>query len=144
LLSSGSSLDEISVIGTSFQTYRVDWWTREVPDHIDLNLPGVYEWRLGAESLYVGKSSRLKRRLRHYPNNVRNLIAGQAYRKGKPTSYRTVHHELRSAHDRLLTVIVTVLENCDKANLNERERYWIMRRRAEAETGGPRVLNATT
>jgi hypothetical protein len=54
-----------------------------------------------------------------------------------------VHYELRSAHDRLLTVVFTVLENCDKANLNERERYWIDKRREEAEAGGPRVLNAT-
>jgi hypothetical protein len=132
------------VIDSFMPTYRVGWWTSDVPDHIDLNLPCIYEWRLGTESLYVGKAARPKRRLREYPNNVRKLIAGEAYRLGKPTSYRAVHHELRSAHDRMLAVIVTVLENCDKAALNERERYWIAKRRAEAETGGPRVLNATT
>jgi hypothetical protein len=41
-------------------------------------------------------------------------------------------------------VTVTVLENCEKAELNERERYWIAKRRVEAKAGGPRVLNATT
>jgi len=45
-------------------TYRVDWWTRDVPDHIDINLPCIYEWRIGAESFYVGKAARPKRRLR--------------------------------------------------------------------------------
>lgn len=124
-------------------SYRVDWWTRDVPEYIDLKLPGIYEWRLGDESVYIGKSSRLKKRVRAYPNNVRKLIAGEAYRKGYPTSYRPVHHELRSAHDRVLTVVVTFLENCHKDELNERERYWIAKRRAEAERGGPRVLNAT-
>jgi hypothetical protein len=124
--------------------YRSDWWTRDVPEHIDLNLPCIYEWRLSDESLYVGKAALPKRRLREYPNNVRKLIAGEAYRKGKPTSYRAVHHELRSAHDRVLTVTFTVLENCDNGDLNERERYWIAKRRAEAAIGGPRVLNATT
>lgn len=123
--------------------YRKDWWRIQIDDTLNLYLPGIYEWRIGEESVYVGKSKCLKLRLRHYPNNVRRLIAGQPYRKGKPVSFRDVHHELRVAHDRFLTVTVTILENCDKAELNERERYWIMRRTEEAESGGPRVLNAT-
>lgn len=116
---------------------------RDVPDHIDLDLPGIYEWRIGNESLYIGKSARLRGRIREYPNNVRKLIAGEPYRKGKPTSYREVHHELRNAHDGMIAVTVTVLENCARADLNRRERYWIATRRAEAEHDGPRVLNAT-
>lgn len=124
--------------------YRHNWYRFDDDDAAVCDLSGIYEWRLGNESLYIGKAKRLKRRTREYSNNIRKLIHGEPYRKGKPASYRPVHHELRSAHDRELTVIVTVLEYCDKADLNDRERYWIERRRQEAEAGGPRVLNATT
>lgn len=123
--------------------YRTDWWGFADDDVADCDLPGIYEWRLGNESLYIGKAIHLRRRVRQYPNNVRKLIAGEPYRKGRPTSYRAVHHELRLAYDRVLIVTVGVLENCEKARLNERERYWIAKRRKEAENGGPRVLNAT-
>lgn len=123
--------------------YREDWWTRDVLEHIDLDLPGIYEWRIGNESLYIGKSARLRGRIREYPNNVRKLLAGEAYRKGKPTSYRVVHHELCTAHDGMIAVSVTVLENCDRADINRREQHWIATRRVEAEQGAPRVLNAT-
>jgi hypothetical protein len=47
-------------MGCHEQTYRVDWWTRDVPDHIDFDLPCIYEWRLGTESLNVGKAARPK------------------------------------------------------------------------------------
>lgn len=122
---------------------RANWWKHDLAEHIDLGRPGIYEWRIGSDSLYIGKSARLRGRIREYPNNVRKLIAGEAYRKGKPTSYRDIHHELRVAHDEMIEVAVTVIENCALAALNERERYWIATRRAEAEQGGPRVLNAT-
>lgn len=122
---------------------REGWWRDAIPEHIDLDQPGVYEWRIGHDSIYIGKSARLSGRIREYPNNVRKLIAGEAYRRGNPTSYRAIHHELRAAHDRLLAVSVTVIENCRKDDLNKRERYWIATRRAEAGQGGPRVLNAT-
>ena len=123
--------------------YREDWWESDIPEGIDLDLPGIYEWSIGDECLYIGKSVRLRGRIREYPNNVRKLIAGESYRKSKPTSYREVHHELRSAHDGMIAVRVTVLENCDRSDLNQREQYWIAIRRAEAANGGPRVVNAT-
>lgn len=122
---------------------RDNWWTRNVDESINLDLPGIYEWRIGGHSLYIGKSARLRGRIREYPNNVRKLIAGEAYRKGKPTSYREIHRALRIAHDGLVVVTLTVLENCERADLNQREQYWIATRRAEEAQGGPRVLNAT-
>lgn len=122
---------------------RDNWWTRDVAEQIDLDLPGIYEWRIGSDSLYIGKSKRLRGRIREYPNNVRRLLAGQPYRRGKPTSYRDVHHALRAAHDAMISVTVSILENCARTDLNQREQYWIAIRRAEAEQGGPRILNAT-
>ena len=122
---------------------RDNWWTRDIAEHIDLDLPGIYEWRVGGDSLYIGQSAGLRSRIREYPNNVRKLIVGKAYRKSKPTRYRDIHYELRAAHDGMTPVIVTILENCARADLNQREQCWIATRRAEAELGGPRVLNAT-
>ena len=122
---------------------RDNWWTRDVAEQIDLDLPGIYEWRIGSDSLYIGKSGRLRGRIREYPNNVRRLLAGEPYRRGNPTSFREVHHELRAAHDGMISVTVSILENCARADLNQREQYWIAIRRAEAEQGGPRVLNGT-
>lgn len=121
---------------------RDNWWTLDIGESIDVGLPGIYEWRIGVDSLYIGKSARLRGRIREYPNNVRKLIAGDAYRKGKPTSYREIHRALRIAHDDMIEVSLTVLENCGREVLNQRERYWIATRRAEEAQGGPRVLNA--
>lgn len=122
---------------------RDDWWTHDLGEHIDLDLPGIYEWRIGSESLYIGKSVRLRNRIREYPNNVRKLVAGKSYRKNKPNCFRDVHYELRAAHDGNIPVTVAVLENCASGDLNERERYWIAIRRSQAKQNGPRVLNAT-
>ncbi|MCT2558024.1 hypothetical protein N0B51_03420 [Tsuneonella sp. YG55] len=41
-----------------------DWWKLEVPAHVDLTRPGIYEWRIANESVYIGKSCRLRRRIR--------------------------------------------------------------------------------
>lgn len=131
------------MVGAQPNDLRDRWWTLIVPAEIDPNLPGIYEWRIGDRGIYIGKSKRVPRRIREYPNNVRKLITGLPYRKGKPTSYREVHHELRLAHDQYLAVTVTVLENCEIEQLNAREQCWIAVRRGEAERGGPRVLNAT-
>lgn len=121
---------------------RHKWYVFDVPVSVDLQLPGIYEWRIGDTALYVGKSCRLLNRIKEYPNNVRKLLAGRPYRLSDPEGYRSVHHELRRAHDDLAAVTVTVLENCDRTDLSSREQHWISVRRAAAETGGPRILNS--
>ena len=118
------------------------WWSLELPDDCSLERPGIYEWRIGDESLYVGKSSRLASRLREYPNNVRKLSDGLPYRKGNPHGYRFVHTELHRAIKAGHLVLVTILENCEQQDLSEREQHWISVRLQEAHRGGPRVLNA--
>jgi hypothetical protein len=122
---------------------REEWWTLDVSPGIDLSQPGIYEWRIGDDSVYVGKSKRLSGRIREYPNNVRKLLTGAPYRRGKQAAYRDIHRDLRSAHDAFVKVTVTILENCLVSELNERERHWIALRRTEAGQGGPRVINAT-
>lgn len=121
---------------------RNAWWSLSAPAHIDLGLPGIYEWQLEGIGVYIGKSKRLKSRIREYPNNVRKLILGLPYRRGKACAFRAIHHSLRSAHDSIANTTVTVLENCMISELNARERHWITVRKAEAQAGGPPVLNS--
>lgn len=122
---------------------RADWWSVETPKGHCLDRPGIYEWRIGERFVYIGKSKALARRIREYPNNVRKLIAEQAYRKANPNAYRPVHIELRLAHDALTPVVVAILENCEVSALSERERHWIAWRKNEDLLGGRKVLNAT-
>lgn len=121
---------------------RSDWWAIADQPDIVLERAGIYEWRIGERFLYIGKSKRLPRRIREYPNNVRKLLAGQPYRKGKPAQYRHIHVEMSRAHEERIPVIVAILENCDPSILNQRERHWIELRRMQECQGGPRLLNA--
>lgn len=120
---------------------RADWWAIADQPDITLNRPGIYEWRIGDALLYIGKSKRLPRRIREYPNNVRKLLAGEPYRKGKPAQYRHIHLAMGRAHKDRIPVLVAILENCDHAILNQRERHWIELRKREQRRGGPQVLN---
>jgi len=122
---------------------RDNWFLQDIPASINLEKPGIYEWRIGGAEpcVSVGQSKRLKGRAREYVNNIRKMVNGLPYRKGKPTKFRAVHHGLRKGHDNGLPITFTVLENCDEAFLNEREQFWINRRVDEERAGGPRVLN---
>lgn len=130
-------------IERSMSLMRTDWWALDSSKNADISLPGIYEWRIGDAAVYVGKAKRLRKRIREYPNNVRKLLTGAPYRRGKATAFRDIHHHLRRAHDEQIVVRVRVLENCENDELNSREQYWIAIRRAEADNGGPQVLNAT-
>lgn len=121
---------------------RSDWWAIADQSDIAIDGAGIYEWRIGDRFLYIGKSKRLPRRIREYPNNVRKLLAGEPYRKGKPAQYRRIHIEMGRAHDERVPVIVAILENCETTILNQRECYWIELRRTQERIGGPKVLNA--
>lgn len=126
---------------TSPTALREGWYVREIEDTIDLDLPGIYEWRIEGVGVYVGKALRLKSRLRAYPNNVRRMLLGLHWHSDPTRDYRPIHHALRGAHDTGTVVVVRVLEVCASEARNEREQYWIRLRRAEAAAGGPKVLN---
>jgi len=121
---------------------RSDWYVREIEQTLDLEQPGIYEWRIEGVGVYVGKALRLKSRLRAYPNNVRRMLQGVHWHGHATRDYRPIHHALRDAHDSQAVVIVRVLEVCSSEARNEREQYWIRLRRQEAAAGGPRLLNA--
>lgn len=122
---------------------RPEWYIREVPPEIDLNAPGIYEWRIEGLGLYVGKALKLADRIRAYPNNVRRMIEGLHWHGNPNRQYRLIHQALKEAHDLERVVRVTVLENCLREERRHREDYWIALRIEEELRGGPRVLNAT-
>ncbi|WP_419694407.1 hypothetical protein ACN2CC_28110 [Mesorhizobium muleiense] len=121
---------------------RSDWYRRDIDSGFDLDLPGIYEWRIEGVGIYVGKALRLKRRLAHYPNNVRRMLQDLPWHGNPNRDYRGIHHALRRAYEHQIVTSVAVLETCSREARSEREQYWIRQRRAEQATGGPKVLNA--
>lgn len=93
-----------------------------------MGLPGIYEWRVEGVGSYIGKSKRLRQRLREYSNNVRKLALGLPYRAGKPSLFRAIHHQMLRAHLEGRSIKYTVIENCPLDQLNEREQFWIKMR----------------
>ncbi len=101
----------------------------ESESEVDPSLPLIYLWEVHDRAghltyAYVGKASGGDGRpRRHYKRNVRNLLEGQPYRKGKPDEFRRVHHELAEAvrlgHRITLTLLCNVAEGED---INEVER----------------------
>ncbi len=128
-------------MGIGIRPNSEEWWSLDLPASIDLTKPGIYEWRIEQSAVYIGKSKRLRSRIREYPNNVRKLIKGAPYRLAKPDGFREIHRFLHEASLKGSHARVTVLENCDESELNTRERFWIELRRKEERVGGPRVLN---
>lgn len=97
--------------------------------------------RGGQRGVYVGKAKELTKRLAAYPRNVRDILLGRGWHGQDERKFRKVHYSLHQAHQDGLVVSLAVLENCPAEVLDDRERYWINRRREEAAQGGPALLN---
>jgi hypothetical protein len=121
---------------------RDGWFTREIAETIDLDAPGIYEWRIEGTGVYIGKAKVLRNRINAYPRNVLAMLNGRPWHGDPTRSYRPIHHALHQAHESKGAVKVTVLENCGLEERSAREQMWIAKRRAESNAGGPRVLNA--
>ena len=121
---------------------RETWYVRHIGPDLDLDQPGIYEWRIEGVGVYVGKALRLKKRLTAYPNNVRRILQGLHWHGDPTRDYRAIHHALRNAHEAQIPVTVTVLEICASEGRSAREQHWIKLRRSEEAAGGPKVLNA--
>jgi len=87
-----------------------------------LDAPGIYTWSIEGVGVYVGKFTRKSRPLREYNKNVRNLLTGRSYRKGNPDGFRRIHRALADALQNGNQIFLHITENCDPAELNERER----------------------
>jgi len=108
----------------------------------EIDKSGIYEWKIVGHGIYVGKSTKISRRMREYPNNIRKLATNSPYRKNNPDGFRAIHRALYKAYCENRLVEFKVLENCDRILLNERERFWIYKRTAEAASEGFELLNS--
>ncbi len=104
-----------------------------VTNGTDETQPLLYQWEIHdaitgeLRGRYVGKASAGGRRPRkHYARNVRRLLAGLAYRKGRPDSYRSVHRALAEAVRKGDRITLTLLRNVTPGeDINEAERATI-------------------
>jgi hypothetical protein len=125
------------------KTLKPEWYRLTIDPSVDMEAAGVYQWSIEGVGLYVGKAKILRKRLPAYPNNVRRMLENLPWHGNPSKKYREIHHALRQAYETQTPVTVTVLETCDPSVRVARERHWIRLRLAEAEQGGPRVLNPT-
>lgn len=97
---------------------------------VDIRKPGIYQVIIAGAGEYFGRTGQpLRRRIRRYPNNLRNLLAGKPYRKNDPDGYRYIHHEMAWAHVEGRRIDLFVLENIEGAGLRRlREKQLIVER----------------
>ncbi|MFX1740050.1 hypothetical protein PXJ20_32590 [Paraburkholderia sp. A1RI_3L] len=104
-----------------------------VTNGTDETLPLLYQWEIHdaqtgeLRGRYVGKASAGSRRPRRdYARNVRRLLGGLPYRKGKPDKYRGVHRALAEAVRNGDRITLTLLWNVAPGeDINEAERATI-------------------
>lgn len=104
------------------------WFQLELSDGATLEAPGIYEWSIEGVGTYIGKFRRKSRPIRHYHRNVKRLLDGLPYRLSNPDGFRHIHRELANAVTAGKVIVLTILENPDPAELNERERQLIRQR----------------
>mgnify|MGYP000044152194 CR=1 FL=1 len=92
---------------------------------VNLDLPGIYAWKIEGIGMYIGKYTRKSRPLSEYNKNVRRLLSCEKYRPQNPTGFRRVHRALARAITDGLAIELHILENCSPENLTSRERHLI-------------------
>lgn len=87
--------------------------------------PGIYRISIDGEGVYVGRFTKSGRPLREYSRNVQKLISDLPYRPQDPNGFRYVHLALHRAVRAGGDIRFEIVENCEREQLNERERFWI-------------------
>jgi hypothetical protein len=131
------------VLDSSPVSLPSDWYILVVADGVNLEVPGIYEWRIDGVGVYIGKYGRIRRPTKEYGRNLKRMLNGKHYRSNKKDGFRGIHWALLDAHRSNRKITLTILENVIDAQVrNAREREWIDRRIREVAAGGPSVLNA--
>ena len=95
---------------------------------VDIDRPGLYEWRIEGTGSYIGQYRWISRPRREYGLNVARLINGLPYRKGNLDGFRRIHRELAAALMEGRRIELVILENGERPALNDRERELIRER----------------
>ena len=121
---------------------RPDWYRPGDYSDADMDMAGVYQWSLQGVWVYVGRAKVLRKRFCDYPRNIAAMIEGRPWHGNPAKDYRAIHFALRKAYDSGIPVDFSVLETCQPETRFERKRYWLAKRRGEAQTGGAAVINS--
>jgi hypothetical protein len=114
------------------------WYSFETARGADCSRPGLYEWHIDGRGSYIGKYTHISRPTKEYGRNVRRLLNGQHYRKGKPDRFRRIHRELVDAVRGGRRIRLIILENPPDHEINRRERQLIEER---GNLNGPRRVS---
>ncbi len=110
-------------------------WT----DGINLDLPGVYEFRVDGIGVYIGECTSFSRPRQQYWRKVRKVLLGLPHRK----KLRDVHKLLARGIAEGAVITLTLVENVhEKPERKRRERELIDARIREAAHGGLPVYNS--
>ena len=119
---------------------RDSWYRLDARPGVDLDQPGIIEWRVEGHGIEIGKATRISDRIDDAAGNLRDMVAGNDYHI-EGSDFRAVHYALLAAYQQQTPTTLAVLETCARDVLTTRRRYWLERRRAEERAGGPKVLN---
>ena len=107
-----------------------DWCLHIVAPGVDIEAPGLYEWRIAYDlgRNYIGQAERFGRRKNNYRDNVEDLLAGKPYHI-RNRDYRPIHYALAWAVRAGERISLTILENAPLGHqLNAREATLIAER----------------
>jgi hypothetical protein len=97
----------------------------ENPHGVDLDQAGIFEITVrGVDGSYIVRSMRLSRGVNRYKNNIHKILNNRAYNESNPHGFREIHKTVKRAINSKHSVTITLLENCDAEDLNQRRRYW--------------------
>ena len=120
------------------------WYEETVLPGVDVERPGLYEWRIEGAGSYIGQYRWISRPRREYGLNVVRLLNDLPYRKRKPDGFRRIHRELVAALNEGRRIELLILENADKPAINDRERVLIAERgNLNAPPGGRGQASST-
>lgn len=107
-------------------TLPAGWYCYRVNDGVDVNRPGIYEWRIDGMGSYIGQYRWISRPTTHYGRNLIKLFNGLPYRKRSPDGFRRIHRALADAHRDGRRIELVIVENVEsKIERNRRERELI-------------------
>lgn len=110
-----------------------NWYTLIIAPNVDCTKSGIYRWQIDGAGTYIGRYSRITRPTHEYRRNVTRILdeIPSHHRSGK---FRRIHHALAVAVKEGRRITLTILENVERPNLNQRERELI--RSEEANLNG--------
>jgi hypothetical protein len=98
-----------------------DWYIFHVIDGVDIDRPGIYQWKIEGSGSYIGKYGHISRPTKRYGWNVSRMLNGKPPSSGNP-QFRRVHHALLKAHKDKKRIELIILENVSPDRINQRER----------------------